>query len=232
MQMVTIAKRPPPNPTPTPPPATPRPRVTRAPRVTLRAPAPQAAATPHLRSGGAAARKNSIHPRRHRERPAPPASLALGTHAGQQNGGSGTGAGAGTGDSGRNGTGSGSGKTGSGNGSDTNAAPCADIYLLPGSLGYRPDGTVVQQVLAKVIERDGTVEVQKFPYPFVYPKDADDPFRHDEAVSSADGGIPVQQPPTDADVSTMPPAVQTVLKYTDPKTGYTTMPPCTPDATP
>lgn len=224
--------RPTPPPTPTPPPATPRPRVTRAPRVTLRAPAPQAAATPRRRSGGAAARKNAIHPRTQRERPAPPPSLALGTRAGQQNGGSGTGAGAGAGDSGRSGSSTGSGKAGSGNGSDANAGPCADIYLLPGPLGYRPDGTVVQQVLAKVIERDGTVEVQKFPYPFIYPKDADDPFRHDEAVSATNGGIPVQQPPPEADVSTMPPAVQTVLKYTDPNTGYTTLPPCTPDATP
>jgi hypothetical protein len=182
--------------------------------------------------GGAAARKNSLHPRTHHARPAPPASLTLGTRAGQQNGGSGTGAGAGAGDSGRSGRGSGSDKAGSGNAGDANAGPCADIYLLPGPLGYRPDGTVVQQVLAKVIERDGTVEVQKFPYPFIYPKDADDPFRHDEAVSATNGGIPVQQPPPDADVSTMPPAVQTVLKYTDPNTGYTTLPACTPDATP
>jgi len=51
-------------------------------------------------------------------------------------------------------------------------------------------------------------------------------------VSATNGGIPVQQPPPQADVSTMPPAVQTVLKYTDPATGYTTLLACTPDATP
>jgi hypothetical protein len=119
-----------------------------------------------------------------------------------QNGGTGTGAGAGNGDSGQGGTGTGTGTHGTGNGGDANAAPCGDIYLIPGPLAYRKDGTVVQYVLAKVIERDGTDAVE------------------------ADGGIPVQQPPPGTDTSALPPAVAVVLKYTNPATGFTRLPAC------
>ena len=222
---------PPPTPrrTPAPPQLTPAPHDTLAPRVVVRAPAPKTAATPHLRSGGAAAPHHAAAHDPHPVHVAPPVSIADDTHAGVQNGGAGTGAGAGTGDGGQGGTGTGTGGSGTGNGGDANTAPCGDVYLLPGALAYRKDGTVVQQVLAKIVERDGTVEVDRFPYPFTYPADKNNPFRHDEAVS-ADGGIPVQAPPPGADVATMPPAVQIVLKYTNPTTGFTSMPACNPTA--
>jgi hypothetical protein len=230
---VTIVRRTPvpaptprPSRTPTPPPVTPAPRYTLAPQIVVRAPAPKAAATPHRRAGGAAARKRAAHRPAIRQA-APPESLAEGTHAGLQNGGTGTGAGPGNGDSGQGGTGTGTGTRGTGNGGDTNAAPCGDIYLIPGPLAYRKDGTVVQYVLAKVIERDGTVEVDKFPYPFLYPAERSNPFRHDDAVE-ADGGIPVQQPPPGTDISALPPAVAIVLKYTNPATGFTRLPACDP----
>jgi hypothetical protein len=228
---VTVSRRTPAQ-TPTPrhtlPPATPAPHATLAPRIVVRAPAPRAAAVPHRRSGGAAARRHVAVVRRPL-RPAPPPALADSSHAGVQNGGAGTGAGAGTGDSGQGGRGTGTAGTGSGNGGDANTAPCGDIYILPGALAYEKDGTVVQHVLAKIVERDGTVEVDKFPYPFRYPAERNNPFSHDDQLA-ANGGIPVQQPPPGSDVSTMPLAVQIVLRYTDPTTGFTTLPACTPSS--
>jgi hypothetical protein len=158
---------------------------------------------------------------------APPVSLADASHAGKQNGGAGTGAGAGHGDSGLGGTGTGSALAGSGNGGDANLAPCGDIYLLPAQIGYRKDGTVLQFVLAKIVLRDGTVDVDRFPYPFVYPGAKENPFRAD-APLTGDGGIPVQEPPAGTDVTRYPVAVQIVLKYTDPQTGVTTLPACNP----
>jgi hypothetical protein len=237
-EIVTIALRTPrptprprPTPTPPPPPVTPAPHYSLAPTVVVRAPAPKAAATPHRHSGGAAAPKRIARVSQMPAVHAAPVSLVAGTKAGEQNGGAGTGAGAGTGDGGLGGTGTGTGGVGNGNGGTTDTAPCGDVYLLPGALVYRKDGTVVQQVLAKIVERDGTVRVDRFPYPFVYPGEKANPFRHDDAVN-ADGGIPVQEPPAGADVSSMPASVQIVLKFTDPKTGLTSLPACNPSATP
>ncbi len=225
---MTVARQTPrPRITPTPL-ITPKPHYTLAPQIAVRAPAPQAAATPHLRSGGAAAPKHiarTTHPT-HRS---PPVSLADASHSGNQNGGAGAGAGAGRGDSGLGGTGTGSALAGSGNGGDANLAPCGDIYLLPAQIGYRKDGTVLQFVLAKVVLRDGTVDVDRFPYPFVYPGAKENPFRADAPVTG-DGGIPVQEPPSGTDVTRYPVAVQIVLKYTDPQTGLTSLPACTPPA--
>ncbi len=192
----------------------------------MRAPAPKAAATPHIRSGGAAAHKHvarTTHPT-HR---APPISLADAAHTGKQNGGVGTGAGAGHGDSGLGGTGTGSALAGNGNGGDANLAPCGDIYLLPAQINYRKDGTVLQFVLAKIVLRDGTVDVDRFPYPFVYPGAKENPFRADAPITG-DGGIPVQEPPSGTDVTRYPVGVQIVLKYTDPQTGLTSLPACNP----
>ncbi len=204
---------------------TPKPHATLAPQLAVRAPAPQAAATPHVRSGGAASHEHVA--RTHPIHPAPPASLANASHAGKQNGGAGTGAGAGRGDSGLGGRGTGSALAGTGNGGDANLAPCGDIYLLPAQIGYRKDGTVLQFVLAKIVLRDGTVDVDRFPYPFVYPGAKENPFRED-APLTGDGGIPVQEPPPGTDVTRYPVAVQMVLKYTDPQTGLTSLPACDP----
>ncbi len=226
-ERVTIARRTPvPSPPPTPTPLiTPKPHDTLAPQIAVRAPAPKAAATPHVHSGGAAAPIHAVHVTKHAHR-APPVSIVQGTHAGVQNGGAGTGAGAGTGDSGLGGAGTGSDTAGTGNGGDANTAPCGDIYILPAQVSYRKDGTVLQNVLAKIVMRDGTVEVDRFPYPFVYPGVRQDPFQHNVGLSE-DGGVPVQEPPPDADVTRYPVAVQIVLKYTDPHTGRTSLPACT-----
>ncbi len=225
-QRVTIARQTP-KPRITPRPlVTPKPHFTLAPQIAVRAPAPKAAATPHLHSGGAAARKHIAHATRPTHT-APPVSLADAAHAGKQNGGSGTGAGAGRGDSGLGGAGTGSALAGNGTGGDANLAPCGDIYLLPAQIGFRKDGTVLQFVLAKIVMRDGTVDVDRFPYPFVYPGAKDNPFRADAPVTG-DGGIPVQEPPPGADVTRYPVAVQIVLKYTDPQTGLTSLPACNP----
>jgi hypothetical protein len=190
----------------------------------VKAPAPKAAATPHATTGGAAARRRIFH-RTVPSRKAPPQSLAEGTHAGEQNGGSGTGAGPGNGTGGLGGTGTGTGGQGAGNGGDTNGAPCGEVYLLPASVSYRPDGTVVQEVLAKIVLHDGTVEVGRFPYPFTYPAERLNPFVHEEALS-ADKGVPVQPPPAGTDIGNAPEAVQVVLKYTNLTTGRTTLPEC------
>jgi hypothetical protein len=226
-EIVTISKRvPAPSPSPVPTPSmTPAPRYTLAPRFEVRAPAARAAATPHAAIGGAAARKHLVLVKPKPVAPKPPESLVAGTHLGKQNGGSGTGAGAGNGTSGLAGSGSGNGTAGTGNGANSNSAPCGEVLLLPGRVDYRPDGTVLQHVYAKVIMRDGDVELGVFPYPFIYAAERLNPFVHDDQLA-ADKGIPVQTPPPGSDVSTMPATVQVVLKYTSAATGFTTLPDC------
>ena len=230
----TPAPTPTPTPPPTPPPTprptpkitpTPPPRPTLAPVVAVRAPAAKAAATPARHLGGAAAPKHVVHATPPpRKAPARVVSLVEGKARGRQNGGSGTGAGAGAGTGGLGGTGSGSGTAGNGNGSDASSA-CGDVYLEPSHLSYRRDGTVVQEVIAKVTTRDGNVQIGKFPWPFLYPGEKDNPFVHDEALGPHNG-VPVQQPPPGTDLSNLPPAVAYVMKYTDPATGETKLPAC------
>ena len=163
--------------------------------------------------------------------PRAPESLVAGSHLGTQNGGTGTGAGAGNGTSGLAGNGTGTGTSGNGNGANANSAPCGQVLLLPGRVDFRPDGTVLQHVYAKVIMRDGDVELGVFPYPFVYAAERLNPFVHDDQLA-ADKGIPVQTPPPGSDVSAMPPTVQVVLKYTSAATGFTTLPDCGSTPTP
>lgn len=227
-QTVTIVRRTP-RPTPAPtavptPQITPAPHYTLAPQTVVRAPAPKAAARPARTTGGTAARLHVVPHRTAAARTAP-RSLAEGTRSGEQGGGSGTGAGPGKGTGGLGGTGSGTGGTGNGNGGDTNGSPCGEVYLEPGSVGYRPDGTVEQQVVAKIVLRDGSVQQGLFPYPFVYPEERKNPFVYDD-VLSPDKGTPVQQPPAGTDLSTAPAAVRVVLKYTNPANGRTTLPEC------
>ncbi|MDQ2907919.1 MAG: hypothetical protein M3R44_01045 [Candidatus Eremiobacteraeota bacterium] len=228
-----VRRTPPPTPRPTRPPPTPRPRInvtspphpTLAPRAVVRNPAPKAAATPLRRLGGAAAHMKVAIVPPHIIAKSEHRSLAEGVHAGQQNGGSGTGAGAGAGSGGLGGTGSGTGGNGNGTAGATNAGPCGDVFLLPATVSYRPDGTVVQDVLAKVILGDGRVEVGAFPYPFVYSAEKLNPFTH-EAATLPGHTIPVQLPPPGSDIAAAPKAVQIALQYTNPATGTTTLPQC------
>jgi len=229
-QTISIVRRtPPPTPRPTPPPTPrPMPSVTSpphpklAPQASVHNPAPKAAATPQRRLGGAAARLHvAIVPPRLPAVSAP-RSFAEGVHAGQQNGGTGTGAGAGNGTGGLGGTGSGTGGSGTGNGGAIDAGPCGDVFLLPASLSYRADGTVVQNVLAKIVLGDGRVEVGAFPYPFTYAAEKLNPFTHEEAQHA----IPVQLPPPGTDIAAAPKAVQLTLHYTNPQTGTTMLPEC------
>ena len=240
---VTIAIRtPPPTPRPTVPPTpppvptprvTPKPHYTLAPKIVVKSPARKAAAVPRRHVGGAAAPLHVVHvvPKPEPSASAAPESVVAGTKLGAADGGSGTGAGAGVGDGGLGGTGSGTGATGNGTGGAVDTAPCGDVYLLPGQKDFRRNGTVVQEVVAKVVLKDGTTQVGRFPYPFTYPNEARDPFVHDSALDS-DGGVPVQQPPAGANVATYPAAVRAVLSHTNPATGHTTMPECTADAPP
>ena len=221
-------RTPAPTPTPQPPtPPTPPVHATFAPYNATRAAAAKARAAHPRRSGGAAAPNvlAVLAPRplqvSRADSPAHAADAGQGAAAG-----SGTGSDAGSAEAGGNATGFGSGKVPGNGTADAATSPCADIYLLPGTLSYRKDGTVVQQVLAKIVARDGTVEVDRFPYPFTYAAEKLNPFRHDEEVDSPNGGIPVQQPPRGMDVTAMPASVQTILKYTDPATGYTSLPAC------
>jgi hypothetical protein len=234
-EVVTVSRRTPsPSTSPVPratPHLTPAPHYSLAPKVVVRAPAAKAAASPAPALGGAAARMHPVLARPVPARPAPPVSLVEGTHSGRQNGGTGSGAGAGAGTGGLAGTGSGTGTSGNGNAGDADTAPCGDIYLLPGDLTYRKDGAAVQEVVAKVVLRDGSVEIGKFPYPFVYPGEAQNPFRHDVGLAK-NGGIPVQMPPDGTDFANLPSPVQVVLKHTNPTTGATDLPECAPQATP
>jgi hypothetical protein len=233
-QTIALVRRtPPPTPAPTPVPtprqtprATPPPRATLAPRVVVFHPAPKAAATPQRTVGGAAAHLHVVKVTPVRTHVTARVALAAGTHAGVSNGGTGTGAGAGNGTGGLGGRGTGTGGNGTGNGGTTNTAPCADVYILPGHLSFKPDGTVVQEVLAKVVYRDGTVDVGRFPWPFLYAAEKLNPLVHDDALVGPHHGVPVQQPPAGTDVSSLPSAVQFVLAHTDPTTGFSTVDPC------
>ena len=227
-----VRPRPTPKPTPRPTPkptphATPAPHYTLAPKIVVFAPAAKAAATPAHTLGGAAAPTRILHatPPPATPRPAPPVSLAEGTHAGAQNGGSGTGAGAGAGDGGLSGTGTGSGTTGNGTGGDSNTAPCGIVTLIPIHVSYKPDGTSIQTVSVTVTLRDGEEQSGDFPYPFVYAREKDNPFVN-VAATTQGGGALVQQPPPGSDVAKMPATVQVVLAHTDPATGKTTFPDC------
>ncbi|GAC1306759.1 MAG: hypothetical protein NVSMB21_09880 [Vulcanimicrobiaceae bacterium] len=71
-----------------------------------------------------------------------------------------------------------------------------------------------------------TVAVAVFPWPFLYPGEKQNPFVHDEALGGHNG-VPVQAPPPGTDIASLPPAIQVVLKHTDPETGKTTFPACT-----
>lgn len=194
----------------------------------VHAPAAKAAAAPTKKTGGAAARKALVErtpvPHVRSATKIAARSLADGRAAGVQNGGSGTGAGAGEGTGGLAGAGSGNGSSGNGNGDDKATAPCGAVIFEPGHLSYRRDGTVVQQVFAKVVLRDGSVNVALFPYPFVYPGAKDNPFVHDEALNGHDG-VTLQFPPAGTATSDLPPVIQTVLHYTDGR-GITTLPAC------
>ena len=228
-ELVTISKRPKPTPPPTPqptPPTTPRPQASLAPQTAVLAPAAMAAATPDAKVGGAAAPKKLalVSPPPVPPQPIAPVSLATGTHEGVQNGGTGSGAGPGNGTSGLGGVGSGTGKAGNGNGGDADTT-CGFVDLEPGRVEYKPDGTVLQYVIAKVT-MPTDVLVGVFPYPFVYPAERQNPFSHADVKLANDNGVPVQLPPAGFDAGSAPPAVAFVLKYTNPDNGHTTLPEC------
>jgi hypothetical protein len=229
-QIVRIEKRPPPTPRPTPHPTprltpTPAPRYTLAPRVAVRAPAPRAAATPHRKVGGAAARKHlaTPQPRVPSPRPKPPQSLAQGTHAGVQNGGSGTGAGAGAGDSGAGGSGTGSAGTGNGTGGNADTAPCGYVTFFGKYDHSDRGGTRYVHVRIEVTLRNGTVLSDELHWFFVYPNERSDPFATLNA--RADLPTPMQLPPPGFDMSRQQPATVFALQHTTPD-GYTTLPAC------
>lgn len=208
---------------------TPQPHYTLAPKIVVRAPAAKAAALPTLHLGGAAAKKTVA---RQTPRPRitvahrPALSVANGRAAGVSNGGRGSGAGAGNGTGGLGGTGSGTGTTGDGNAGDISTAPCGDVILEPGHLAYRPDGTVVQDVIAKIVTRDGNVSIAPFPWPFLYPGERQNPFTHDEALGGHNG-VPIQPPPPGTDIESLPPVIQVILKHSN-AAGFTTFSSCAP----
>ncbi len=234
-QVVTISQRtpaptPPPTPAPTPKPTpqitpTPPPHYTLAPVTAVHAPAAKAAATPALHIGGAAAPKHLTKAPPLRKSHAPIVSLAEGKAAGRQNGGIGTGAGPGAGTGGLGGTGTGTGKSGNGNAGDESTAPCGIVTFEPSHLGYRRDGTVVQEVIVKVTTHSGDVEFAKIPWPFLYPGEKQNPFVHEDQLG-AGGGVYMQQPPPGIDPGGIPALVQFVLKYTNTASGITSLPAC------
>jgi hypothetical protein len=235
VERVTIARRTPaptpvPTPHPTPPPIveTPKPmvRFTVAPQVIVEhdsAPKAAAIVTPHR--GGAAAphhvAKLVPHPQ-----PAQVASVQDGTNHGVANGGAGTGGGAGSGTGGDNGSSNGTGGTGTGNGDPT--APCGSVDFHPLDADTDRGGAVLQEVSVTVELRNGTQVDGLFPYRFKYPSRNDNPFVNDSLL--VHGGVPVQFPPPGFDVARAPVAVQLVLKFSDPTSGYTQLPKCPPGA--
>jgi hypothetical protein len=102
---------------------------------------------------------------------------------------------------------------------------CGQVDLEPGQVEYRPDGAVLQYVVAKVTTVNDVL-VGRFPYPFIYSAERLNPFSHLDVKLAEDGGVPVQMPPPNLDQSALLPAVAFVLKHTDPTNGHTTLPPC------
>jgi len=225
IRTITVTKRAKPLPTPKPAPLTsPPPRAAIAPLTSVKAPAAKAAATPHAAIGGAAAPRRVAVTTPAPIRPhAPPLSSATGSQTGRQNGGTGSGAGSGNGTSGLAGTGPGAASSGSGNAGAADTV-CGQVYLIPGRVDYRADGTVLQYVIAKVITANDVL-VGRFPYPFTYSADQLNPFKNLAVSGTEDPGIPVQMPPAELDQSALLPAVAFVLKYTNPD-GHTTLPTC------
>ncbi len=123
------------------------------------------------------------------------------------------------------GSGSGLGGNGAGSGAAASPAPCGIVYLLPGPTSRLADGSVEQVVFAKVVLGAGNVDVGRFPYPFVYPSPASDPFL-EQAGTGGDAPIPIQEPPPGLDLSGAPEAVQIVLKYSEPRSGLTSLDAC------
>jgi hypothetical protein len=196
-QRITIAARPTPTPKPAPPRATPRPRASIAPKVTVRAPAPRAAA-PRATTHGGEASHRIVHatPRPH---PATRSAIARGAGAGVASGGAGTGAGAGSGAGGDAGTAGGSGGAGNGTGGESDTAPCGFVELI----GHRTfgwnNGAHFREVSIVIHLRSGEVVEDDLHWPFAYANDDEDPWSA-RNLKKADMTALLQLPPQGYDL--------------------------------
>jgi hypothetical protein len=200
-QVITLAVRPSPTPKPAPVThATPRPRASIAPKVSVRAPAPRAAAPRKKTHGGLAARR-ILHatPPPHAP-PAAKAAIAKGPGTGVANGGAGTGAGAGGGTGGDAGTATGTGGEGTGNGGETDTTPCGYVELIghhtfgwKGSAHFRDVSIVIHL-------RDGETVADDLHWPFAYANDDDDPWST-RNMKKADLTALLQLPPPGYDLA-------------------------------
>ncbi len=200
-QQITIESRPKPTPRPAATAhATPRPNASIAPRVSVRAPAPRAAAPRKATHGGQASRR-ILHatPPPH----APPAArpaIALGPGAGVANGGTGTGAGAGNGSGGDAGAATGTGGEGNGNGGETDTTPCGYVELVGHHTFGWKNAAHFRDVSIVIHLRNGETVEDDLHWPFAFASDDEDPWSN-KNLKKADLTALLQLPPPGYDLA-------------------------------
>lgn len=198
-QQIALVVRATPTPTPIPARVTPRPRASIAPKVSVRAPAPRAAAPRKTTHGGSAAHR-VIHatPPPHAP-PAPKPASARGGGTAVAAGGSGSGAGAGNGSGGDAGTASGTGGEGNGNGGETDTTPCGYVELTGRHTYGWNNGHHLRDVTIVIHLRNGETVDDSLHWPFSYANDDEDPWSTKNA-SKQDLTALLQLPPPGYDL--------------------------------
>ena len=132
------------------------------------------------------------------------AALHLGSGTGSNGGsGSGTSGGSGPGSGGGNGS-------GVGGGGDR---PCGFVEFLPYAPNHWTGQHFEEPIQATVSYRDGHEEHVRFPYPWIYADDAQDPWSTQNSKNT-DMSVPLQFPPSGSDTSNYDPLLKYILAHT------------------
>lgn len=151
---------------------------------------------------------------------APPVAPAPIPSSAGQSAGAGTRSGAGS--LGTGGTGSGAAATGSGSGASAGVIPCGYVNII--ALQRERVGEYVRvHVEISVRLSDGSAQVARLDYPFLYPNDIGDPFSP-EHLNDPNYPVTFQTPPPELR-ATEPPLVQYVIAHSTPE-GFTVLKPC------
>jgi len=151
---------------------------------------------------------------------APPVAPAPVPSSAGRSAGAGTRSGAGS--LGSGGTGSGAATTGSGSGASAGVTPCGYVNIIA-LQRERVGGYTRVRVEISVRLSDGSAQIARLDYPFLYPNDVGDPF---SPAHLNDPHYPVtfQTPPPELR-ATEPPLVQYVIAHSTPE-GFTVLKPC------
>ncbi len=149
----------------------------------------------------------------------PVAPAPLPSSAGQS---AGAGRKSGAGSLGAGGTGSGAASTGSGSGASAGVTPCGYVNIIA-LQRERVGGYVRVRVEISVRLSDGSAQIARLDYPFLYPNDIGDPFSP-EHRNDPNYPVTFQTPPPELR-ATEPPLVQYVIAHSTPE-GFTVLKPC------